>query len=37
MSINFPEFPHIVDFVAFSRTVENLWGNHMHFPYDDIG
>ena len=27
MSINFPDFPHTMGFVAFSRTVENLWGN----------
>ena len=27
MSIDFPDFPHTMDFVAFSRTVGNLWGN----------
>ena len=27
MSIHFPDFPHIMGFVAFSRTVGNLWGN----------
>ena len=27
MIINFPDFPHTMGFVAFSRTVENLWGN----------
>ena len=27
MSINFPDFPYIMGFVAFSRTVGNLWGN----------
>ena len=26
MSINFPDFPHTMDFVAFPRTVGNLWG-----------
>ena len=27
MSINFPDFCHTMGFVAFSRTVENIWGN----------
>ena len=27
MSINFPDFPHTMGFVAFSRTVGNLCGN----------
>ena len=27
MSISFPDFPHTMGFVAFSRTVGNLWGN----------
>ena len=27
MSTNFPDFPHTMTFVAFSRTVGNLWGN----------
>ena len=27
MSINFPDFPHTMGFVAFSHTVGNLWGN----------
>ena len=27
MIIDFPDFPHTMGFVAFSRTVENLWGN----------
>ena len=27
MIIDFPDFPHIMGFVAFSSTVENLWGN----------
>ena len=27
MIINFPDFPHTMGFVAFSHTVENLWGN----------
>ena len=27
MSTNFPDFPHIVDFVAFSHAVGNLWEN----------
>ena len=27
MSINFPDFPHTKGFIAFSRTVGNLWGN----------
>ena len=27
MSISFPDFPHIMGFVAFSRTVGNSWGN----------
>ena len=27
MSINFPDFRHTMIFVAFSRTVVNLWGN----------
>ena len=31
MSINFPDFPYIMGFVAFSRTVGNLWGNPCIF------
>ena len=31
MSINFPDFPYIMGFVAFSRTVGNLWETHA-FP-----
>ena len=27
MSINFPDFPHTMRFIAFFRTVGNLWGN----------
>ena len=27
MSISFPDFPHTMGFVTFSRAVENLWGN----------
>ena len=27
MSISFPDFLHTMGFVAFSRTVGNLWGN----------
>ena len=27
MIIDFPDFPHTIGFVAFSRTVGNLWGN----------
>ena len=27
MSTDFPECPHTMGFVTFSRTVENLWGN----------
>ena len=27
MSINFPGFPHTMGFVAFPRTMWNLWGN----------
>ena len=27
MSISFPDFPHTMGFVAFSRAVRNLWGN----------
>ena len=27
ISIDFPDFPHTMGFVAFSRNVENLWGN----------
>ena len=27
MSINFPDFPHTMGFVAFSRNAGNLWGN----------
>ena len=27
MSINFPDFPHTMGFVAFSHTVGTLWGN----------
>ena len=27
VSIKFPGFPHTMGFVAFSRTVGNLWGN----------
>ena len=27
MIINFPDFPHTMGFVAFSRTVGKLWGN----------
>ena len=27
MSINFPDFPYTMGFVAFFRTVRNLWGN----------
>ena len=31
MSINFPDFPYTMGFVAFSRTVRNLWGNPCIF------
>ena len=27
VGINFPDFPHAMGFVAFSRIVGNLWGN----------
>ena len=27
MSINFLDFTHTMDFVAFSSTVGNVWGN----------
>ena len=27
MVMDFPDFPHTMGFVAFSHTVENLWGN----------
>ena len=37
MSINFPDFPYTMSFVAFSHTVVKLMGKSMHFPYDDIG
>ena len=36
MSINFPDFPHIIGFVAFPVLWEFM-GKPMHFPYDDIG
>ena len=29
MIINFPDFPHTIGFVAFSRTVGNLWGTKL--------
>ena len=32
---NFPDFPHIMGFVAFFRCGK-LMGKSMHFPYDDI-
>ena len=31
MSISFPDFPHTMGFVAFSRSVGNLWGNPCIF------
>ena len=31
MSINFPDFSYTMGFVAFSRTVGNLWGNPCIF------
>ena len=34
MSINFPDFPHNMDFVLLYFPV---MGKSMHFPYDDIG
>ena len=35
----FPDFPHTMSFVAFSRTVENSWGNPYisHVPKYAIG